>query len=154
MSTTFRLDGVPARCDGHHHRLEQGAVDARHRRLLALLGLAIFFEGYGRTLIAILLAFVGRDLGAAPAKLSYALALIATGSLGVLALGPLADRFGRRRLLLASVAMLALLGAATASATTLRVLIAWQATARMFQEGALFAAAVIAAEEMPAAHRG
>src|SRR5713101_3674646 len=34
-----------------------------------------------------------------PAKLSYALALIATGSLGVLVLGPLADRFGRRRLL-------------------------------------------------------
>ena len=129
-------------------------MDARHRRLLWLLGLAIFFEGYGRSLISILLAYVGRDLGAAPAELSYALALIAMGSLGVLVLGPLADRFGRRRLLLASVALLALLGAGTASARTIPALVAWQAAARMFQEGALFAAAVIAAEEMPAERRG
>jgi MFS family permease len=33
-------------------------------------------------------------------------------------------------------------------------MVAWQAAARMFQEGALFAAGVIAAEEMPASRRG
>jgi len=69
-------------------------------------------------------------------------------------LGPLADRFGRRRLLLACVLLLSVVGAGTASASTLSMLVAWQVGARMFQEGALFAAAVIAAEEMPAAHRG
>src|SRR5207253_2508752 len=36
----------------------------------------------------------------------------------------------------------------------LAALVVWQAAARMFQEGALFTSAVIAAEEMPAAHRG
>jgi len=129
-------------------------VDATHRRLLRLLGLAIFFEGYGRSLIAIVLPYVGRDLGAAPAELSYALALIGTGSLGVLLLGPLADRFGRRRLLLASVVLLSIAGPGTAAAFTLPSLVGWQASARMFQDGALFAAVVITAEEMPAAHRG
>jgi MFS family permease len=128
-------------------------MDAGHRRLLWLLGLAIFFEGYGRSFVVITLSYVGRDLDAAPASLSYALALISAGSLGVLVLGPLADRFGRRRLLLASVLLYSLLAAATASAAALPVLVAWQAAARMFQEGALFAAAVIAAEEMPAAKR-
>jgi len=128
-------------------------VDSGHRRLLWLLGLAIFFEGYGRSFVVITLSYVGRDLGAEPAALSYAMAVISVGSLGVLALGPLADRFGRRRLLLGSVLLYSLLGAGTASATALPTLVAWQAAGRMFQEGALFAAAVIAAEEMPAAKR-
>jgi len=129
-------------------------VDRSDRRLLRLLGLSIFFEGYGRSLIVITLSYVGRDLGAAPAELSWALALVSVGSLGVLVLGPIADRFGRRRLVLASVGLLALFGAGTAMARTLAALVVWQAAARMFQEGALFTSAVIAAEEMPAAHRG
>jgi MFS family permease len=129
-------------------------VDAAHRRLLALLALAIFFEGYGRSFLPVTLAYVGRDLGARAAALSWALALVSAGSLGALALGPLADRFGRRRLLLASIGLYALLGAATATAATLAALVAWQAAARAFQEGALFAATVIATEEMPAAYRG
>ncbi len=129
-------------------------MDGHQRRLLALLGLAIFFEGYGRSLIVVTLSYVAKDLHAAPEQLSFALALISAGSLGVLLLGPLADRFGRRVALLGSVLLCSVLGAATASATTLPGLVAWQAAARMFQEGALFAAAVIATEEMPAAHRG
>jgi putative MFS transporter len=128
-------------------------VDSSHRRLLALLGLAIFFEGYGRSLIAVTLADVGQDLGVPSHQLSYALAVIAAGSLGVLVLGPLADRVGRRRLLLVSVVLFAAFGAATASAPTLGRLIAWQLLARIFQEGALFAAAVLASEEMPRGQR-
>jgi MFS family permease len=128
-------------------------VNPGQRRLLALLGLAIFFEGYGRSIIAVTLADVGRDLAAPSHALSYALAVIAAGSLGVLVLGPLADRFGRRRLLLTSVALFAGFGAATAAAPTLGMLIAWQLLARVFQEGAIFAAAVLAAEEMPPGER-
>jgi AAHS family benzoate transporter-like MFS transporter len=124
-----------------------------HRTLLRLLSLALCFEGYGRALMVVTLPYVGTDLGATPAELSYALALISVGSLGVLVLGPLADRFGRRRLLLASIGLFSLLGVGTASATTVSSLIAWQAAARMFQEGALFAAAVIIAEEVPAQSR-
>jgi MFS family permease len=129
------------------------AVDTGQRRLIALLGLVVFFEGYGRSIVPVTLAYVGRDLGAPSGRLSYALAMIAAGSLGVLMLGPLADRWGRRRLLLVSVVLLALFGAATATAPTLGVLIAWQLLARIFQEGAIFTAALLAAEEMPPARR-
>jgi MFS family permease len=129
-------------------------VDPAQRRLLWLLGLAIFFEGYGRTLINVTLPYVGEDMHAVPSELSYALALVTCGSFGVLVLGPIADRMGRRRLLLVSVALLALFGATTALARTLGTLVVWQGVARMFQEGALFTAAVIAAEEMPAGRRG
>jgi putative MFS transporter len=127
---------------------------AEDRRLLALLSLAIFFEGYGRSAISVLLPTIGAGLGVPAPELSFALAAITAGSLGVLVLGELADRFGRRRLLLASVLLYAVLGATSATAGTLVVLVLWQSAARMFQEGALSAATVIAVEEMPAAHRG
>lgn len=128
-------------------------MDAADRRLLGLLGLAIYFEGYGRSLVTVALPWVGRDLGASPDALSYALAAIAMGSLGVLALGPIADRIGRRRLLLACIVLFALFGAGTASSTSLAGLVAWQLAARVFQEGALFTAAVLAAEETSPASR-
>ncbi len=128
-------------------------MDSASRRLLTLLGLAVLFEGYGRALVTVVLAYVGRDLGATPDQLSYALAVIASGSLGVLVLGPLADRFGRRRLLLVSVGLLGAFGVLSGTARTLGALIAWQLLARVFQEGALFTAAVLAAEEIPAERR-
>lgn len=131
-----------------------GTLDATHRRLLTLLSLAVVFEGYGRSLIVVALPYVGEDLGVSAAALSYAMAFVNAGSLGVLVLGPLADRFGRRTLLLAAIACFAVLGTATATARSLFALIAWQAAARIFQEGALFSAAVITAEEMPAGSRG
>jgi MFS family permease len=125
-----------------------------HHKLLRLLSLALLFEGYGRSFMVITLPYIGSDLGATSAQLSYALALVSVGSFGVLLLGPMADRFGRRRLLLASVTLLSVLGASTAFTRSVASLIALQATARMFQEGALFAGAVIIAEEVPAESRG
>jgi MFS family permease len=128
-------------------------VEDGARRLLALLGLAIVFEGYGRALPGVALAHIGEDLGAGASALSFALAMVACGALGVVVLGWLGDRFGRRTLLLAAVGGYAILGAATASARGLAAFVAWQALARMFQDGALTGAAVIAAEEMPADRR-
>lgn len=126
----------------------------RGRSALGVLGLSILFEGYGRSLPSIALAPIGHDLDAGPAALSYALAAIAAGALGVVALGWFGDRLGRRPLLLLCVAGYGLLGAAAASAATLAAFVAWQAAARMFQDGALTAAAVVAAEEMAAERRG
>ena len=129
-------------------------MDSAQRRLLRLLALTILFEGYGRALPTVVLPYIGDDLHVSAPNLSFALAIIATGSLGILVLGPAADRFGRRRLLLASLLLYSVLGAGTALAGTLSALVVWQAGARMFQEGALAVAAVIATEEMPAERRG
>src|SRR5262249_5031920 len=106
FARALRVSAPDDRC----RRVEDGA-----RRLLALLGLAVVFEGYGRSLPGVALAHIGNDLGAGSSALSFALALIASGALGVIVLGWLADRFGRRTLLLVSVAGYAVLGAATAS---------------------------------------
>jgi len=144
----------PARSDISSKLGSAAGIAADERRLLAVLGLAIFFEGYGRSFTTVMLPAIGADLDVPAPALSYALAVVSAGALGILVLGRLTDRFGRRRMLLASVLLYAVLGAATATATALVPLVAWQAAARMFQEGALAAAVVIAVEEMPAAHRG
>src|SRR5207237_8055555 len=85
-------------------------LDAEHRRLLGLLGLAIFFEGYGRSIVSVMLWPIGRDLGVPDTELSFALAFISPGALGVLVLGHLIARFRRPRLLLARVLLSSLSG--------------------------------------------
>jgi MFS family permease len=129
-------------------------VAGAERRLLLLLGLATFFEGYGRSLIVIVLPYVQQSFGVSAAALSYILAVISAGSFGALLLGMVTDRVGRRRVLLGSILGYALFGSGTAFAASIAALIAWQTIARLFQEGALTAAVVIAAEEMPAERRG
>jgi putative MFS transporter len=129
-------------------------VDRADRRLLGLLAVTLAFEGYGRSVLSIALDDVGTSLAADAPTLSYALAVVAAGALGVLFLGPLTDRFGRRRLLLTGLAGYSAFGAGTATAVTVGALVLWQALARAFQEATLAAVAVTAAEEMPALHRG
>jgi MFS family permease len=129
-------------------------VDRSQRRLLVLLGVTLAFEGYGRSVLPIALHEVGESLDVDAATLSYALAWIAAGAFGIVVLGPLTDRFGRRRLLLAGLAGYSLFGAATAGVRVVGALVGAQMVARAFQEATLSGAAVIAAEEMPAARRG
>ena len=62
---------------------DNSRLDAQHRRLLGLLGLAIFFEGYGRSVVSVLLRPIGEDLAVPAPQLSYALAAISAGALGV-----------------------------------------------------------------------
>src|SRR2546429_9921420 len=113
---------------------DNSRLDAQHRRLLGLLSLAIFFEGYGRSVVSVLLRPIGEDLAVPGPQLSYALAAISAGALGVLLLGHLTDRFGRRRLPLGSVLVYPLLGAATATPTTLPPLVARPRAARTSSE--------------------
>jgi len=127
---------------------------AEERRLVLLLGLATFFEGYGRSLIVIVLPYVQQSFAVSAAALSYILAVISAGSFGALLLGMVTDRIGRRRVLLASILGYAVFGSGTALAASVAALLVWQTIARLFQEGALTAAVVIAAEEMPADRRG
>lgn len=122
--------------------------------VLALLGVVSAFSGYGRSVLPLTLHEIGRDLEIDATTLSFAFSTIAAGALGVLAIGALADRFGRRRLLLGAVVCSSLAGAATSGAGGLVVLIVCQVFARAFQESALAIAAVLATEEMPPARRG
>jgi DHA1 family bicyclomycin/chloramphenicol resistance-like MFS transporter len=90
------------------------------------------------------LPHLARALGApmSATQLTMAALILAFG-LSQLVWGPVADRWGRRPVLLASLSLLGLAGAGATLAASIEALIAWRAA-----QGALLAAAVVCARAM------
>jgi len=131
-----------------------GGLTARHRTILFLLGAATLFEGYDRFIASLALPYIGKDLGASEGQLGYALSLVRVGALLSVALGRIADRFGRRRLLLVSVLAYTVATAATGLSQGLATFVLFQLAATVFLVAELALAQVVIAEEFPAAWRG
>jgi len=129
-------------------------LTARHRTLLFLLGTATLFEGYDRFIASLALPYIGRDLGAGEGGLGTALAVIRTGALISIVFGRLADRYGRRRLLIVSVIAYTLATAATGLSRGLGDFALFQFIAVVFLTVELSLAQVVIAEEFPTALRG
>ncbi len=108
------------------------------------LGLLLGLQPVFTDLYLPALPLLARELAASPGATQQTMsALILAFGLMQLVWGPLADRFGRRPVLLLSLALLALAGAGAALATDIAQLIAWRAA-----QGAALAAAVVCARAM------
>jgi len=126
----------------------------RHRTILLLVGAATLFEGYDRFIASLALPYIGRDLNAGEGTLGTALAVIRIGALISVFLGRVADRHGRRRLLIVSVAAYTIATAATGLSRGMLEFAAFQLVATIFLTSGLSLAQVVIAEEFPPAHRG
>jgi MFS transporter, putative metabolite:H+ symporter len=129
-------------------------MTSRHRTLLLLVGTATLFEGYDRFITSLALPYIGNDLGAGEGALGTALAVIRAGALASIFLGRLADRYGRRRLLIISVVAYTAATAATGFSTGLLDFALFQLVATIFLVTELSLAQVVIAEEFPPALRG
>lgn len=124
------------------------------RRLLALLSAATFFEGYDGFVLGFVLPTVLLSLHASTATGGIVFAIIKVGSVVSFLLAAQADRIGRRRLLLITVAGYTIATALTAISPGIVSLAASQFLAQIFL-GAEFATAItIVVEEFPAHRRG
>lgn len=129
--------------------------DARYLRLLAvLLGTATFFEGYDTGIVAIVLPDLASAFHASTATIGRAASLVNLGALVSLVLIALADRYGRRPLLIYTTLAYALFTGLTAAAHSLVAFALIQFLARLFLVTELALAITIAAEEVPAERRG
>lgn len=72
----------------------------QHGFLILLLSLVVMIEGFDIAASSVVLPYLGKEFGAPPAALGNALAFIAAGSIAAWLLIRLADRFGRRPILL------------------------------------------------------
>ncbi len=126
----------------------------RHRTLLLLVGTATLFEGYDRFIASLALPYIGKDLGAGESALGYALAFIRIGALVSVLFGRLADRYGRRVVLIISVTAYTLATAATGLSSGLLTFALFQLVAAIFLATELTLAQVVIAEEFPAQARG
>jgi putative MFS transporter len=126
----------------------------QHVLLFAALVTATLFEGFDTALAGLVLPYLGREFGAGPLEVFSAMGYLQLGTVAAVIGIPLADRFGRRPVLLGAVAGYALLTLATAFASSLTRFAALQFLARLLMVTELALAFVIASEELPAHFRG
>jgi len=126
----------------------------RQWRLLGLLGTAELFDHYDIGILTLALVQIQAGLAIAEGEVGEVVSLIRLGAIPALLAGVLADRFGRRRLLLATILGFTAATFATAFVQTPAQFAAVQMLARacLYAETAL--AVVVLAEELSAAGRG
>jgi MFS family permease len=130
------------------------SLTAHHRRLLLLLGTATLFDGYDRFIVTLALPYIAHDLGAGEGVLGWGLSAIRSGALLAIPLCLMADRVGRRGVLLATVLGYTLVTALTGLSRGLGDFVALQIVATVFLTAELALAQVVIAEEFPAEARG
>jgi MFS family permease len=127
--------------------------DARAASVLGMLATLSLVVGYHGTLLTQTMSFAADEFGAGTTAQGGAFAAVRTGALLAILLAALADRRGRRRLLV--VSLLGAIGSTVvgALAPNLATLAATQVVNRGSVSAASVLLVVIAAEEMPAGAR-
>lgn len=125
-----------------------------HIGLILLLAVVVMFEGFDISATSVVLPYAGKEFGAAAAALGNALAVIALGSIAAWGLLRLADRFGRRPLLLLSAAGFSVGSLVTMAAVDLQSYTAIQFVTRALLVTQIAVAYLIVGETLPPALRG
>jgi len=123
-------------------------------RLLGFLTFAMFFENYDLSLLGNALPQIGASFGLSKAELGDFTSATRFGALPAFFLIPLADRLGRRRILLACVIGMSLGSALTATSQTALQFVLCQILTRTFIVTASVVTFVVITEEFPAENRG
>jgi putative MFS transporter len=126
----------------------------RQWRVFLIASTAGFFDNYDRALLSLALKQIQAGLRISEASLGRVLSVIRLGYLFSLFVTPLADVFGRRRLLLYTVIAYTLFTGLSAIAPNQQVFTIWQILARAFAGAEGTVALVILSEEVDAGVRG
>lgn len=124
------------------------------RRLVLGLAAAGFFEQYDTALLTLAAPDISDGLGVSIATFGIGVAIIRLGALGGVPVLRLADRLGRRVLLLISLAAFTVLTGLTALAWSLAAFVVLQTLARVFLATEHNLASLVIAEEVRADRRG
>jgi len=128
--------------------------DPHERSVLLPLCLVGFFTNYDTGLLSLAAPTIADGLGVSIATFGIAVALIRLAALGSVVTLRLADRWGRRPLLLISVLAFTLLTGLTAAAWGLVAFVVFQMLARLFLASEETLAAVVLTEELRPDRRG
>jgi MFS family permease len=129
-------------------------LDPTHWRLLLVLGVAMFFEGYDFTIITVALKPLRDTFGISQSTAALWIAVIYLGALPAVIGARWADRHGRRRTLLVAMVGYTVMTTATAAAPDLGTFVALQCAARFFLVLQVALVWTVVAEALPAGARG
>ena len=122
--------------------------------LIALLGTAFLVSRYDFSLLSLALPNIQRDLGVSESELGPFLAYARLGAVAALPLAIMADRIGRRRLLLFTILGFSICSVATAFAQSWSSFAALQFLARAFTAADEMISVVVILEEIATKRRG
>ncbi|HVF74726.1 MAG TPA: MFS transporter [Acidimicrobiales bacterium] len=128
-------------------------ADARAAAALGTTALLSYIAGYMGTILTQTITFAADDFGTGKGAQGVALALVRADVVLTVLIVALADRRGRRSVLLKATAVACVLTATGALAPSLAWLAASQVVARGFVTAALIVIAIVVVEEMPAGSR-
>ncbi|QTH19402.1 MFS transporter [Rhizorhabdus wittichii] len=126
----------------------------RHAGLIAMLAFVVMFEGFDLNLTSIILPYAAKAFGVGPADLGAALSFIALGAICAYLTLRLADRFGRKPVLILSSVGFSIGTLLTALAPGLASFTAIQFVTRLLLVTQVASAYTIVSETLPAAVRG
>ena len=129
------------------------ALDQAMWRLLGALALIGFSTGYQGTVTTTSITYVAKEFGASSRSQGNALAVIRADIILTLLIVRLADRHGRRRVLMTCITVAPVLTAACALAPNLAGFAGLQVLARAFVTATAIQASIICVEELPAGAR-
>ncbi len=129
-------------------------LDARQWSLLGLLGLTLLINHYDFALLSLALPQIQAGLAVPEDRIGGVMASVRMGVVPAILLAFLADRAGRRRLLVATILGFTFCTAATAFARDAAQFTVFQFCARMFIAAEEMLAVVVLAEELGAQSRG
>ncbi|HEY8544931.1 MAG TPA: MFS transporter [Acidimicrobiales bacterium] len=139
---------------GRTLRFEEHGLERQHVFLLVLLGAAAFFDGYDTAVKSVALKQIRETFELDPSGGSAMLAVITLGAIPAMALTRLADRWGRRTLLLWTVVGFTLFSGLTALSPNWQTFTLVQVVANVFIVAESAIVWTYAAEELPARARG
>ncbi len=137
----------------HHWWAPPVPLDARASSVLGSLAAVSVVLGYLNTLFTQTVTFAGAEFGAGNGAQGVAGAAVRLGGFIALAVVAVADRQGRRKVLLWASVAGCVLAATGAAAPSLAWLAASQTVARGFATALLLVVAIVSAEEVPARSR-
>ncbi len=130
------------------------ALTRRQWRVLGLVAAASFFDQYDLFLFSLALKQIQAALLIPEEQLGYLGSLVRFGALPAFLVALVADRIGRRRVLLGTIIAYTVLTGATAFAPNAETFVAFQFFARTFAVAELLLAVVVIAEEFDPEVRG
>jgi AAHS family 4-hydroxybenzoate transporter-like MFS transporter len=135
--------------------IDRQPVRGAHYSMLAICGVAMFIDGLDVFMVGKVSPQIAAGLGEHPSAMGFAFLFQQIGlSIGAFVATPLADRFGRKRMLIISSVIFGVLTLVTAFATTLTQFAVLRGLSGLFLSGGLPMAVSLVAESTPRHRRG
>jgi AAHS family 4-hydroxybenzoate transporter-like MFS transporter len=133
---------------------DSGRMSALQKRVVALCCMATFLDGYDTQALGLAVPRIAEAWSLPPGDFALALSGSFVGlAVGAVLLAPLADRFGRRPILIAMMIVVGVTTLGAALATSLASLATWRVMTGLGLGGSVPVATAMISEYAPARHR-